>query len=295
MGQELQKPSEVMSQVTERIQKYTETGELSLPEKYSPANAMKAAWLKLQEIKDKNKKPALEVCTRASIYNALLFTVVQGLSPDLEQVYYIVRGNQLVAQRSYFGTAALAKRLTGAMDIPAQVVYQGDDFEYQIVHGRTQILKHTRKLENIDPNKIRAAYAIALFPSGAEATEIMTMDEIKKAWRQSQVDPEKADSVHQKWPEMMAKRTVIQRLGKQLANTATEQESFQGESTALQEPESGDPQEFIDLELQPESETPDEAPEPSKSFTDTPPEPEEPAKAEEPWTTDDSDPDSVPF
>ena len=50
---------------------------LKLPANYNASNALKSAFFKLREVKDKNGKPALEVCTRDSIANTLLDMVVK--------------------------------------------------------------------------------------------------------------------------------------------------------------------------------------------------------------------------
>lgn len=44
--------------------------EINFPPNYSVANALRTAWLQIQEVKDLNNRPALEVCTRESIANA---------------------------------------------------------------------------------------------------------------------------------------------------------------------------------------------------------------------------------
>ena len=58
----------------------TEAGQLQLPQGYHAGNAVRAAWLYLQEVKDKNYKPALEVCTQNSIANCLLEMIIKGLN-----------------------------------------------------------------------------------------------------------------------------------------------------------------------------------------------------------------------
>ena len=72
---------DVVDTVLSKIKDFEEAGELKLPTNYSAANALKSAWLILQETKDRNDKPALVVCTKESVANALLDMVVQGLSP----------------------------------------------------------------------------------------------------------------------------------------------------------------------------------------------------------------------
>lgn len=81
---------DVVDTVLSKIKDFEEAGELKLPANYSAANALKSAWLILQETKDRNDKPALVVCTKESVANALLDMVVQGLSPMKKQCYFIV-------------------------------------------------------------------------------------------------------------------------------------------------------------------------------------------------------------
>ena len=91
---------DVVDTVLSKIKDFEEAGELKLPANYSAANALKSAWLILQETKDRNDKPALVVCTKESVANALLDMVVQGLSPMKKQCYFIVYGSKLTLQRS---------------------------------------------------------------------------------------------------------------------------------------------------------------------------------------------------
>lgn len=206
--------------VAERVREFQSRGEIHFPANYSPENAMKSAWLSLQNTVDRTGKPALEVCTRDSIANALLDMVVQGLNPAKKQGYFIVYGRQLVFQRSYFGTMAVTKRATGAKDIFAQVVYEGDEFEFEITRGKKRVTKHVQTLRSISGGNIVAAYCTIIFPDDSEYTEIMTWDEIQQAWRKSRQNPNKEGSTHQEFPQEMAKRTVINRTCKTYLNAS---------------------------------------------------------------------------
>ncbi|MEH7236782.1 recombinase RecT [Bacillus sp. JJ1562] len=189
---------------------------LQLPANYNASNALKSAFFKLQEVKDRNGKPALEVCTRESVANSLLDMVVQGLSPAKTQCYFIVYGNQLQLNRSYFGTQAVLKRLTNVKDIWANVIFEGDVFDYEIVGGREKLLKHDTKFQNRD-NKILGAYTVVKTNEDEEILTVMTRKEIEAAWDQSK---SKQQTVHQKFPQEMAKRTVINRAAKAFINTS---------------------------------------------------------------------------
>jgi recombination protein RecT len=90
--------------------------------------------------------------------------VVQGLNPDKKQCYFIVYGNKLQMQRSYFGSMAVAKAVNPEIeDIYADVIYEGDEFEYCKVRGRNVVVKHIQTIENVKKDKIKAAYCSVFF------------------------------------------------------------------------------------------------------------------------------------
>lgn len=188
---------------------------LVLPLNYSAENALKSAFFVLQGVEDKNHQPALQVCSRPSIANALLNMVIQGLSPAKTQCYFIVYGTELQMSRSYFGTQAVIKRLTNVKDIYANVIYEGDELDYENRGGKDYLLKHKTKLANRD-NPIIGAYAIVEKEDGDKPMTIMTKKEIDASWSQSKT----SQSVHKKFPQEMAKRTVINRAAKAYINTS---------------------------------------------------------------------------
>ena len=218
---------ETIDLVTAKVKEFQDKGELFFPENYSPENALKSAWLILQETQDMNKNPVLEVCSQASIANALLSMVVQGLNPDKKQCYFIAYGKRLVCQRSYFGSMHVAKSVDKNIeDIYASTVYEGDEFEYEIKHGKAKVKTHVQSLENIDKGKIIGAYATVLYKDGRELSTIMTLDQIKQAWKQSQMKPVdekgniKAGSTHDKFTADMAEKTVINKACKYIINSS---------------------------------------------------------------------------
>ncbi|MGM0967171.1 MAG: recombinase RecT [Bacillota bacterium] len=187
---------------------------LVLPSNYNASNALKSAFFKLQELKDKDGRPALESCSRESIANSLLDMVVQGLSPAKTQCYFIPYGKQLQLNRSYFGTQAVLKRLTNVKDIWANVIFEGDVFDYEIDGGREKLIKHETKFENRD-KPIIGAYAVVKTIDDMELLTIMTKKEIETSWSQA-----KTKAVQNKFPQEMAKRTVINRAAKNFINTS---------------------------------------------------------------------------
>lgn len=222
----------IADQILDKVNKFTADGGLVLPKTYSVANNMKSAWLILQETLDRNQKPVLEVCTKASIANALFDMVLQGMSVSKNQGYFIAYGNKLEFQRSYFGTVALAKRVQGGITTEpvANVIYEGDEFIYTIdpKTGLISIIKHEQKLENIDDSKIKAAYAIATYADGKTQTTIMTLDQIKKAWNQGATKGQ--SPAHKNFPAEMCKKTVIGRACKMVINSSDDAWLYEGKA-----------------------------------------------------------------
>ncbi|WP_406945729.1 recombinase RecT [Halobacillus sp. SY10] len=214
--------------VAGKVKQFQEKGELHFPANYSPENAMKSAWLKLQEVKAKSGKdyvPVLQHCTKDSVANSLLNMVVQGLNPAKNQGYFIAYGKSLTFQRSYFGTMAVTKRVTGAKSIDAAVIYEEDKVDYEMKAGKITSLSHKQQFNNINKDKITGAYCIITLPNGEEYTELMTMEEIRKAWSKSQMwgkeqTKEKEGSTHDEFKQEMAKKTVINRACKKFINSS---------------------------------------------------------------------------
>lgn len=209
-----------MENVQAKIGELVSNGEINFPKNYSYQNALKGAWLVLQETQDRNKKPALQVCTKSSIINALFEMAIKALSVTKKQGYFIVYGNKLVFQESYFGHIAMLKRAVDVKTISAQVIYEDDDFEYTINSetGMKELLKHEQKLENIDFNKIRGAYAMIVEENGTEHFEAMTMKQIRASWNMGQTNG--SSKAHTNFTDEMAKRTIINRLTKSIINTS---------------------------------------------------------------------------
>ena len=208
--------ADITKQVLEKVASFQQSGELRLPDNYSPENALKSAYLILLETKNKDGKFALEHCSQASIANALLKMVVWGLSPLKKQCDLIMYGTSLECSIEYTGNIVLAKRYGNMKEIRANAVLEGDNFEYQIdvETGARKVTKHEQTLENIGNKNIKGAYAIVTMNDGSKFTEIMNINQIKQAWGQGAM---KGNSpAHQNFPDQMSIKTVINRACKLL-------------------------------------------------------------------------------
>lgn len=191
---------------------------LTFPKDYNYTNEFMSAMLILQDTVDMNKKPVLQSCTRASIENALVEMVTNGLSMQKKQCYPVAYGGKLQCQKSVYGNTCIARRY-GLKDITAEVIYEGDTFEYEIVNGKKSIVTHKQDFENIDNDKVKGAYAIATMDDGSALTEVMNIKQIKQAWKQGYGYKENGNGTHQKFTDQMAMKTVKNRLLKQINNT----------------------------------------------------------------------------
>lgn len=208
-----------VDQVLSRINDFLSTGDITLPPNYVPENAVRSAWLVLQDVTDKSGRPALEVCTKQSISNAFLEMVIKGLSVVKKQAYFVVYGNELSLDESYFGTIKIAKRDADVKEPKAVIIYKNDIFKYEILeNGRKRVVEHIQDFANIDNDHILGAYAVVTYNDGSTDTEIMTMAQIRKAWNQG---GSKGNSpAHQNFPDQMASKTVIARALKVATNSS---------------------------------------------------------------------------
>lgn len=191
---------------------------LTFPPNYSVSNALNSAYLILQETLDNQKQPVLKSCSKQSIASALIDMTVQGLNPVKKQCYFIAMGGKLKLMRSYQGTMAVAKRC-GVKKINAEVIYEGDTFKYHIENGVKYIDEHTQDFMNVDTSKIRGAYAVLTLEDGSTYTEIMNINQIKKAWSKG-YGYKDGQGVHGDFADQMAKKTVINRACKNIINSS---------------------------------------------------------------------------
>lgn len=200
-------------------------GAIDFPNNYSVGNALKSAYLILQEAKTREKKPVLQACTQESVANALLNMVVQGLNPTKQQCYFIPYGNQLTLSRSYLGTIALTKRLKGVKDVVAYPIYKNDklDIGFDILTGKTKINEFKPALDHKAQDLI-GALGIIVGENEILYLEYMNMEQIRNAWNQGTM---KGNSpAHKNFPDQMAIKTVINRVCKKYVNAADDSDKI---------------------------------------------------------------------
>ena len=225
---------DLVDNVLARVQTLQSKGDLHLPANYSAENALKSAWLILQEttasVKQGNnfeKVPVLTHCSKTSITNALLKMVILGLDPQKKQCALITYGKQLSCQEEYHGLKAIVLRKKKEVaDIRHFEIHEGDDLEYDIVNGQYANIRHKQSFAN-RKKPIVGAYAFTIDKDGLPIkSDLMDIDEIHRAWEKSQVKPFdnngnlKPDSTHAKFPAKMAQKTVAARLCREIINSS---------------------------------------------------------------------------
>ena len=152
--------------------------------------------------------PKLQECEPTSFIGAMLTSAQLGLEPNtpLGQAYLIPYGNQCQFQIGYKGLIDLAHRSGEMQSIEAHVVYENDEFEYEL--GLEPKLKH--KPAKSDRGEMIWVYAMYRLTNGGYAFEVMSKEDIEYHGR-------KYSKTFNKGPwqtdfEEMAKKTVLKKV-----------------------------------------------------------------------------------
>ena len=210
--------NELVTMVNNNIEDMKNNEGLSLPPDYSVGNALNSAYLILSDTS--KGQPLLDKCDQGSVIKALMNMAIQGLSPAKNQCYFIPYGNQLVMQRSYFGSISVVKRLSNVKDIQAQVVHKDDTFKIGGENGVLVVKEFEPSFENLD-KPIIGAFAWIEDIKGNRTYTVMTKKEIDTSWSHA-----KTKKVQNEFPEEMAKRTVINRAAKFYINSSSDNDLF---------------------------------------------------------------------
>jgi len=223
MGNELQKQDfkditirekNITDAVLNSVNSLTKTNQLTLPKNYSVENALKFAFLELQQNNllntDKN-----------ALSTALLNMCVQGLSPQKKQCYFINYGGKVNLMRSYHGDRAVA-RLSGLVkDIQAYVIRENDEVNISYdAETNYMVVEHKTEFKNFN-NRIIGAYAVAIMPDGTKRYDLMTIERIKKSWNMS--SNKNNNKLQDTFSDDACQRTVTRHLVKNLFNQSTDE------------------------------------------------------------------------
>lgn len=201
----------------------TKGAEITLPPNYDVNNAVKSFWLKLVQTKDKQDRPALEVCTPVSIQQAVQNMITKGVDPSKNQCYLIVRGKTLNLEVGSFGNVKQAMS-TCKIRINSVVIRQCDQVEIEIRPNGTKVIHHKTSWANAD-KELTGAYAVGVNMATGEIdnSDIMTAKEIKT----SHLKSSNYGKVHNEFAHEMYRKTVASRLAKHYINTSDDSFKFE--------------------------------------------------------------------
>ena len=165
------------------------------------------------------RTPKLFECDPFTLYGAAMACAELQLEPGagLGHAYMLPFANkgrmecQLII--GYQGMIQVAER-DGNITVDAQVVYENDDFDYEL--GLNPTMYH--KPAEADPGPVKYAYAIARYKDGRFKFRVITKHEIEQARETSKAGKSSYSPWGTHYPEM-ARKTAVRRLFKMLPKT----------------------------------------------------------------------------
>ena len=185
-----------------------------------------------------SRSPQLLECTRESLFSAVSCCAQVGLEPNLLGDAYLVpyknnkTGGKYEAQfiPGYKGLVKLVRRSGELSSVSAEVVYAGDDFQYEL--GDCPRITHKRTDATDYGQPIRYAYAVAHLRDGGIQRIVMTKAQVDKVRSGS------AAGKYGPWQdhyEEMAKKTVLRALCKLLPLTIEATDALERDPDMTQE------------------------------------------------------------
>lgn len=204
----------------------------ALPKHLTPERYIRVALTTL------TRTPKLAQCDQASFFNALLTLSQFGLEPDGRRAHLIPFENrrrgctecQLIID--WKGLAELAMRSGVVSNLHADVVYEGDIFEYSAGQLKSHV-PHFLRRDGAKPDKagdIFAVYALANFKDGTSKCDVLSIAEveaIRKRSRAGDSGPWVTDF------NEMAKKTAFRRLSKWLPLSAEFRDAVEVDSDVI--------------------------------------------------------------
>lgn len=172
------------------------------------------------------RTPKLAQCTQESFFRCLLDLSSWGLEPDGRRAHLIPYGSECTLVLDYKGIVELCYRSGFVKSIHADVVREGDWFEFSL----GKVTRHTPWAFMAPENRpekageIIAAYCYVEMKDGATKCEVMTRDEIESIRNRSKAG--KSGPWVTDFPEM-SKKTVFRRASKWLPISVEVQEAFE--------------------------------------------------------------------
>lgn len=169
------------------------------------------------------KSKQLQQCSKGTLIAAVMNVANFGLSlnPVKKEAYIVPRfdksrGMLAYLEPSYMGLIKAVTEVGQIIGIEAQVVYDGDDFDFMM--GLENKLEHRPRWKS---KNIACVYAIATLAGGTKQLEVMSIEEIQEvretsssymAFKRGKI----SSCIWVDWFSEMARKTVVRRICKYL-------------------------------------------------------------------------------
>lgn len=202
--------------IVDYANEYIKNNNIIVSKNYDLGKAMNSLYLNLIQVKDKNGKLALDVCSDASIREAVMECVNKELNVSRSQGYYIVYGDKLQFQPSYFGLSKMARDLAN-VNIFTNVIRDGEEADLETRIDGSIIIHHKPSIKCLN-NKIVAVYAVATDINSGRVvnSDIMSTEEAKKSLAKSKT----GGTVAKEFEHEMLRKVIERRLAKHFINKA---------------------------------------------------------------------------
>lgn len=160
-------------------------------------------------------QPDLLRTDRRSLLGACMKAAQDGLLPDGREAALVVFNGKAQYMPMVAGLLKKARQSGVISSISAHVVYEHDEFDYQL--GDDEHIIHKPVITG-ERGKPVAVYAIARTTDGGAYREVMSVAQVEKVRAVSRA--RKPDSPWNTWWDEMARKTVIRRLAKYMPSSS---------------------------------------------------------------------------
>lgn len=199
-GQEVQTRSPMQEVVaTVRSEGFAAQVRMALPDNVSVERFQRVTVTAIQQT------PALIAANRDSLFRSLIKCAQDGLLPDGREAALVIFGKDAVYMPMIGGFRKIAAEHGWAID--TQVVYEHDEFDYQL--GVTPRLIHKPPRLDVERGDPIGAYAVGTHEDGRKQVEVMTRSDIEKVRAVSRA---KSSGPWIDWTARMWEKTAGRRL-----------------------------------------------------------------------------------
>ena len=198
------KTDDPVKTLQERIRSMLKQFEAALPKAITPERMMRIVLTMIRQ------NPKLALCSEESFFGAILTALQLGLEPNtpLGQCYIIPYAREATFQMGYQGLIELAHRTNKYKRIEAEIIYEGDKYDFS--YGLDAYLKHKPCGKRENPLYVYALYELV---NGGKSFKVWTWNTVMQ---HGQTYSKSFDSSYSSWKsekiedvEGMAKKTML--------------------------------------------------------------------------------------